>query len=173
MKKSSSLVNEKISPIVEKMFSGWKLMQVEGYDNEVCKVLDISGGIDYLLRNEKNNFIYGVASRVQYGMNHRTFTVRKERESGALTEFQKRSQAISIGAIYPQYSMQAYIVGKNVLGLAIVKTSDLMEFIKNGYAETRHTNMDKIGQAEFYICEWDRIKSCGYKVLEYNGGDNS
>ena len=173
MNESRNYVMEKIKPIVEKILPGWNLIQVEGNTNEVCKFLDISCGIDYLLRNDNNGFTYGVASRVQYGVNYRTVTVRKERESGVLTEFQKRNQAISIGAIYPQYSMQAYIVDENVSGLAIVKTIDLMNFIEKGFAETRRTNMDKIGQAEFYTCEWDKIKVCGYRVLEYGVGDKN
>ena len=173
MGRSLNYVNEKIRPIIEKMFPRCILIQVEGNNNEICKLLDMSCGIDYLLRNENSGFIYGVASRVQYSVNYRTFTVRKQRESRALTEFQKRNQAISVGAIYPQYSMQAYIVGENVSGLAIVKTTDLMKFIEGNFAEVRHTNADKVGQAEFYVCKWDKMKVCGYKVFEYNVGEKT
>ena len=173
LERSLKLVREKIKPIVEKLLPNWRLMQVEGKDDEVCKVLDMSCGIDYLLYSKDCCLIGGIASRVQYGKNYRTFTVRKERESGALTEFQKRSQAIAKGTIYPYYSMQAYILDENVAGLAITKTADLIKFIDKGFAEIMKTNADKIGQAEFYVCNWDKMKYCGYKVLEYKEGDIS
>lgn len=173
MDKSLRYVTEKITPVFKKIASEWDLIPVEGNSNEICKLLDMSCGVDYLMRSEKHDFVYGIASRVQYGTNYRTFTVRKERESGALTEFNKRVQAISIGAIYPHYTMQSYIVNDNVAGLAIIKTSDLMDFIKQGYAVQRCTNADKIGQAWFFVCKWDSIKQYGYKVFEFNGSDKS
>lgn len=169
MQKSFTLVNNSVKPVVEKLLPGWHLTQVEGKNNEVCKMLDISCGVDYLLHSEKSALVLGIASRIQYDKNYRTFTVRKERESGALTEYEKRKQAISIGAIYPYYTMQAYMNDNKVSGLAITKTADLIDFIKNGYAEEKHTSFDKIGQANFYVCEWDFMKYCGYKVLEYKG----
>ena len=167
MNKSASLVLKKINPIIKEMLPEWELLQVEGKEDKICKILDMSCGIDYLLHSKKSSLILGVGSRVQRDENYRTFTVRKERETGNLTEYQKRNQAILLGGIYPFYSLQAYIKEDKVLGLAITKTSDLLEFIKNGYAEEKKTKTDKIGQAIFYVCRWDKMKYCGYKVLEY------
>ena len=82
MRKSSVIVNDKIKPIIESFWPGWELIPVEGENNEICKLLDMSCGVDYLLYSQGFSFIYGVASRVQYGKNYRTFTVRKEREMG-------------------------------------------------------------------------------------------
>lgn len=172
MRKSSVIVNDKIKPIIASFWPNWKLMPVEGENNEICKLLDMSCGVDYLLYSQGFSFIYGVASRVQYGKNYRTFTVRKERENGTLTEFAKRDIAISKGAIFPCYCMQAYIIDGDIASFAIAKTADLINFIKGGHAEVKKTNSDKIGQAEFYACEWDVMKCCGYTVLEYKEGNN-
>ena len=167
MKRSTENVNGAIKPIVEKLLSGWKLMQVEGKDDEVCKLLDMSCGVDYLLHSEKSGVILGLSSRVQYEENYRTFTVRKERESGALTEYEKRTQAMTSGGIYPYYTIQAYMKDGEVKGLGITKTSDLIEYIKKGYADEKETGMNRIGQAKFYVCHWDDMKIKGYKVIEY------
>ena len=50
----------------------------------------------------------------------------------------------------------------------MVKTADLVDFIAKGFAEERQTLSDKIGQAAFYVCEWDKMKACGYTVQEYS-----
>ena len=168
LKNSVYCVNEKIMPVVRKLFPDWHLMQVEGKEDEVCSKLDMSCGIDYLMYSDKMDLVYGVASRIQYGANYRTFTVRKSRESGALTEYHKRSQAIFLGGLYPKYSMQAYVIDDGVAGLAMTKTADLIDFIAKDFAEERQTLSDKIGQAAFYVCEWDKMKACGYTVREYS-----
>lgn len=101
LKQSYNVVKEKIKPVVEKLLEGWELMAVESRKDEVSLMLDMSCGIDYLLYSEKSSLVLGVSSRVQYGENYQTFTVRKSRESGALTEYEKRNQAILHGGLYP------------------------------------------------------------------------
>ena len=168
MKKSLNQVKDKIKPILAKLLPDWRLLRVEGKDEEVCKMLDMSCGIDYLLCSVNSCQIYGVASRVQYNRNYRTFTVRKDRESGAITEYEKRRQAMYFGTISPKYTMQAYIENEDVSGLGLTKTADLMNFIHEGHAQELKTKADKIGKAEFYVCSWDKMKKYGYKVIEYS-----
>ena len=168
----SMLYVEKARPIIQKLLPGWTLSVVEGIsDNKICTLLDLDCGIDYLLHRE--SFVFGLASRVQYGKNWRTFTIRKMRESATKTEYEKRKSAIAVEGIIPKYDMQLYVDSNNeeILGLAIAKTKDLIEFIECGYAEEKATGMDKIGQAKFYICSWDKLKELGYTVLEYNADD--
>ncbi len=168
MERSSSYVEAQVKPVIEELLPNWHMMKVEGEDNEVCQLLDMSCGIDYLLHSEQSSLVVGVSSRVQYGKNYRTFTVRKDRASGVLTEHQKRTQAISRGGLYPLYSVQSYIGDNGELaGLGIVRTADLSEFIGRGLAREKTTGADKIGQAEFYVCSWDKLKYAGYNVLEY------
>ena len=167
MEKSLKLVETQIKPIVKNLLSGWELETVEGNDNKICKILDMLCGVDYFLMSPKVSVVYGVASRVQYEKNYRTFTVRKSRESGALTEYEKRNQAIMLGGLYPAYTMQAYVLKDKVQGLALTKTVNLIDFIKKGYAEENRTNTEKIGQADFYVCKWDKMRYCGYEVREY------
>ena len=163
---------EQAAPIIGLLMSGWELIPVEGQANEVCRVLDMQCGIDYLLYSKCSGQVYGLASRVQYGRNYRTFTVRKERESGAKTEYKKRIDASTYGGLSPQYTMQAYVKDGEINGLAVVKTEDLLNFIEKGFADEGRTGANKDGQATFYICDWDKLREAGYAVKEYSQPDD-
>lgn len=168
MKESSLHVKSKIAPIIETLRPGWKVYPVEGEGSELSKILDVNCGIDYLMCSEKSDLVYGIASRVQYGENYRTFTVRKARETSAKTEYDKRKTSITLNGIYPEYTMQAYVLEDKVRGLGVIKTKDLIEAIDlKQYSKVLKTHDDKIGQAEFYVCNWDVLKYFGYKVFEY------
>ena len=163
---------EQAAPIVGLLMSGWELLPVEGQSNEVCRLLDMECGIDYLLYSKDLGQVYGLASRVQYGRNYRTFTVRKERESGAKTEYKKRTDAKDCGGLSPHYTMQAYVKDGEINGLALVKTEDLLNFIEKGLADEGRTGANKDGQATFYICDWDKLREAGYTVKEYSQPDD-
>lgn len=160
------------APIIGLLMSGWELIPVEGQANEVCRMLDMECGIDYLLYAKYSGQVYGLASRVQYGRNYRTFTVRKERESGAKTEYKKRVASQDYGGLSPQYTMQAYVKDGEINGLALVKTEDLLKFIEKGLADEGKTGVNRDGQATFYICDWDKLREAGYAVKEYSQPDS-
>ena len=172
LKESRSWV-KRAEPILSGLLNGWYLISVEGKDDEVSKILDLTCGIDYLLCSKETSNVYGVASRVQYGKNYRTFTVRKERDSGAKTEYAKRHKAMTAGSLSLYYTMQMYVDDKEISGLALVKTKDLMNFIDRGLADENITHEDKIGQAKFYVCGWDVLRDAGYCVKEYSSPDGS
>ena len=169
MRKSMAFVDN-ARPIIAQLLNGGRIMQVEGDDNEICRMLDTTCGTDYFQVYEKSGLVYGIASRFQYGKNWASFTVRKARQSGAMTEYEKRRRAIERGGIYPFLTMQAYIDEKTgcVNALGIAKTTDLMEFVDFGLAQEQHTRHDKIGQAAFYVAYWDKMKQAGYNVMVYD-----
>ena len=164
---------DKAKSIIESLLPGWKIVAIEGKDDEICRILDINCGIDYLLCSQKSSLAFGLASRVQYDHNYRTFSIRSKRDSGAKTEYEKRKVAIAVNALIPIYTMQIYIEDNQISGLAIAKTIDILEFIERGYAIKMKTSPSKKGQAEFYVCEWDMMKSLGYTVLEYDKQERS
>lgn len=173
MRKSMEFV-DKARPIIAGLMNGGYILPVEGDDNEVCRMLDMTCGTDYFQVYQKSGLVYGIASRFQYGKNWASFTVRKARQSGAATEYEKRKKAIERGGIYPYLTMQAYIDENSgeVNGLATVKTTDLMRFVDDGLACEQHTRQDKIGQAAFYVAFWDKMQRAGYKVLIYESEKN-
>ena len=115
---------ERAEPILSGLMSGWRLVPVESKGHEVSGILNMKCGINDLLCSEDIHEVYGVTGRVQYGKNYRTFTVPKE---------SKRVANVA-GVISPYYTMQVYIDDGRIIGLGLVKTADLMDFIDSGYA---------------------------------------
>lgn len=156
-----------IEPLLQRLLNGGQSMMVEGDDNAVCRMLDMTCGTDYFHIYDDRKLCWGVASRIQHGTNYRSFTIRKSRENNARTEFEKRKFAIAHGGVYPYLTLQAYIDKDMVMGLGLAKTTDIIAFIESGNAEENHTGERQIGQAGFYVCKWDRMRDNGFKVYEY------
>ena len=141
---------KRVTPILNELLAGWKLIPVVLEPNDTCIVLEKSCGIDYLLTN--NEQVYGLRSKVQYDKNYRTFTVSKN-------EYAKHSASFESSSLRPYYTMQVYLDGSEIIGLGLITTADLLSFIKRGLAEER---------GKFYVCSWDALKSAGYDVREYS-----
>jgi hypothetical protein len=105
--------------------------------------------------------VYGIASRIQFDENYRSFTVRKKRRSGKQTEWEKLLQAKSSGAMTPSLTIQAYVDRANMrlLDAAIICTPDLVRWIENNSCETRTTGWDQHGQADFWVVPWNKLQN--------------
>lgn len=166
LQRSMSDSKEHLFPTLEKVLDG-ELIVIEGDDiNETKRLLDTMAGIDLFAVNPIKG-MRGVASRLQWGKAWRTFTIRKERESGTKTEYEKRKYAIENGYLYPRITMQAYIDHKqNIVTIGIAYTEDIIRCIDNGNCKIRRTGADQKGQASFYVVEWDEMKAKGMKLWE-------
>ena len=108
----------------------WQITSIEKNKNIILNKLDTKSGIDWIAENE--NHIITIAARIQFGVNYRTFTIRKERKTGTKTELEKRKEAIKNGFLYPLYTCQCYFTNNyNFLGGAIIKTVDLYKSLEN------------------------------------------
>jgi hypothetical protein len=89
--------------------------------------------------------------------------MRKSRDSGAITEYEKRRAAIhgDGGWLYPQLTIHAYVetIRGPVFSVGTARTSDIIDFI-----EKNHAYVDRTYNASFYVCRWDKMTSHGYKV---------
>lgn len=141
---------KRVTPIINELLAGWKLIPVAGQQNEACNALEKYCGIDYLLTNDEQ--VYGLSSKVQYGKNYRTFTLSK-------SEYAKRNEASDTRCMLPDYTMQGYVNNGEIIGLAMVETEALLNFIERRLAEER---------GKFYVCGWDKLRDAGYDVREYN-----
>ena len=146
---------ERAEPILSGLMSGWRLVPVESKGHEVSGILNMKCGINYLLCSEDTHEVYGVTVRVQYGKNYRTFTVPKE----------SKRASNAAGVIKPYYTMQVYIDDGRIIGLGLVKTSDLMDFIDSGYA--MKLSEEKSGLSKFHVCHFDDLRLAGYTVKEF------
>lgn len=133
---------------------------VEGVTKyKMAKTLDQLAGIDLWYFNSLG--VRGIANRIQFGdKNWKTFTIRKNRESKAKTEYEKRSNAIKKEWLYPVLTIQGYFNEQTnkILGFAIAKTKDVLWMIDNGHCTTRKTGKSQIGQAEFYVVKWEEMR---------------
>ena len=164
---------ERAKPIISTLLHGGEIKAVEGKDEEICKILDLTCGTDYFQVYSDKGLVLGVGSRFQSIKSgckpFNTFTIRKERESGNITEFEKRKYAIKHQGIYPFFTMHGYYdeTTREILSLAIAKTVDIWDCIEKGYCKEKHTGQNQIGQAVFYCIDWIEFKRKGYKLLKY------
>jgi len=164
LKKSSSNFNCFFKDAVLEVLGG-EFEVVEGVTQyKMAKTLDMLAGIDLWHFNTKHG-IRGVANRIQYGKCWETFTIRKSRDSGVKTEYEKRKFAIENEFLYPVLTLQGYLSYDNVLiAFAIAKTKDIIAMIDNGFCTVKKTGEEQKGQADFYIIQWADLKVQGYKI---------
>lgn len=150
---------------------GSVLRQVEGRVNEViAQELDACAGIDSYQRTP--NGLRGIASRVQWGKNYRTFTVRVARPGGAFTEYRKRLIALRRrheGFFYPYWTIQAYVSkpGGTVLAVAVAKTLELYRYIEQRTLCGRPCPERPAGKGgeRFLFVEWGEYQQSGYYLF--------
>ncbi|AKJ28711.1 hypothetical protein [Caldimonas brevitalea] len=93
--------------------------------------LDLLAGIDAWQIQHSSSGIRGLASRVQWGRDHDSFSIRLKLPSGKETEYHKRLHAIERkdeGFLFPHLTIQAFLdkKGGRLLSAAAIKTEDLM-----------------------------------------------
>jgi hypothetical protein len=171
LKKSTVHFEELIKPLLEKYRRFKNITSVEANSTEqLADMLDQTAGIDAFFCNDTG--LGGIASRIQPNCykSFDTFTVRKSRESGAKTEYEKRKAAIDSRGelIYPYYTLQAYL-GKQeeLISYAIAKTEDIINLIDDGECYVNHTGQTQKGQAEFYVVNWTSFEKNNKPIYIY------
>jgi len=150
---------------VETILDGF-LVSVENSSRVVNKLLD-RAGIDALLTCRTGG-LQGVALRIQKNCNYRSFTIRKERASGAITEYEKYLRALQNGHIAPTFTVQAYVDTKNdiVLSGGVARTADIYDYLEKHpeEIEMKKTASYNIGLAKFLPVFFDKFKEKGYWI---------
>ena len=102
-------------------FFGGEAVHVESVSaNGFDKQLDTLAGIDAWNVHPARGHIFGLASRAQPSpcplsipsFPANTFTIRMQRDTGSLTEYAKRIDAISAGALFPTWTVHGYYFKK-------------------------------------------------------------
>jgi hypothetical protein len=154
LSRSARAFVQKVWPILKQRIGG-ELIPVEtNTSSELFRLLDQRAGIDeWHWGGDKG--IRGMASRVQWikpgYAPWNTFTMRKSRDSGAKTEYQKRVEAIQSneGWMYPALTVQAYIrdnENAELLSFGLAYTDEIIDYILKGLADDNATT-----NASFYI----------------------
>lgn len=154
--------------------SQYEIFSVENDSSEIAKLLDVYGGCDLLLLDKRNSAVEGIASRIQFAeKSFDTFTIRLERDSGTITEYEKRKRAMASGAIYPKFTFQAYVSkDMQLLSMAIIRTVDLYKFVEENQQTVKHTGEEQFGQASFIACKWQDLKAAGFAVSTFYTEEN-
>lgn len=153
---------------------GGELMVVEGMAHDDMRTrLDVLAGID-AWHIKDGSGMRGIGSRIQWirpgTRPYNTFTIRKSRESGASTEFEKRRRAIASkdGWLFPHLTVHAYVQKPErrgqLLSLGIARTADLVEYILKYPWQVSMRRVGRDGAAEFYAVHWHLFRTAGYPM---------
>jgi hypothetical protein len=164
-----------VAPVLKEWTGGRNISVEASTDSELADELDQTAGVD-AWNIKSDDIVRGVGSRIQYLSTSSldtpadTFTVRKERQSGARTEYEKRLHAIQNGGVYPYWTTQAYLSEPQgeLLSLARVRTKDLIYHIKDGEegAGKDYRVVEPGGEASFFVVNWWRLQEVGVGVRE-------
>lgn len=140
-----------------------ELATAEKY-KDLITLFDTLAGIDAWIINKKTG-IQGLASRIQWGKDWQTFTVRYKLPSGNETEYHKRLRALKTGEyLYPEYTLQAYISEPRtgyLRSLAIVKTIHIFDMIEAGICWEMPNSKD----GNIFLCvKWKKMQDKGYPI---------
>jgi hypothetical protein len=179
IKESSRDFLHVVWPEIGKDFDGVEPVEVASSDS-VASQLDKRAGIDnWLLLS--NGIVMGLASRVQWPQQHRsfdTFTVRVRSRGGGITEYDKRLLEMQTpGAITPYYWCHSYVAcaerrpaGQHSLctvdnhafiSAAVVQTTKLIWAVRMGMGNEAPPNGDG---SQMYVVRWPRLMDAGCKV---------
>jgi len=172
LKNSIKDFRDQVVPVIERWSDGRNVSVEAVTDDEMAEELDQTAGVDSW-NVKHDDIVRGVASRVQYVVNlpydtpPDTFTIRKERQSGAKTEFEKRLHAIRKGGLYPHWTTQAYLDEERgqLLSIGRVRTKDLIQYIEDGSTDKNDYRVyEPKHEASFYAVKWWRLEDIGIGV---------
>jgi len=156
LEESNKAFLEVVWPIIKEVCGAGQIKPVEVIeDNDLAHDMDVKCGID-IWQTVEGEGCRGIASRVQWNKNFKTFTIRKEKTNGMKTEYEKRKKAIESGSyIYPYLTCQAYIKkeGFVLMGGAIARTTDIFRAIERNYFQIRKTI-----DASFYAVAFKNVE---------------
>lgn len=135
-----------------------QILPTENHSNLVEEILDMKAGIDGIILNREGE-IFFYASRVQFGRNYESFSLRGYRPSGKATEFAKLKRASKTCAPMPTFHVQAFVDSdEKSATVAIVPTIDLVQYAERHKPEMKHAHNGGEGFIAVPWRELDRVK---------------
>ncbi len=138
IKKSKKILELNWNEIYKTWFSNFdkKIISVDGlFNNDVATKIDKCASIDFFLKD--NYGLMGVSFRShQYKCdNLLTLTLRKDRTSGYLTEYEKIKKSINRNGVVSKYYIELYFLENTNYKyhkIFLWKTKDMIDYIDNG-----------------------------------------
>lgn len=146
-------------PAIADHCGGGEFISTEKHQGDpVAQRLDMCAGIDGIQIREDLAAVRGFAIRVQWCQeSYDTFTIRQTRHTGTQTELEKRNmqiRQICKGAIYPVYTVQAYVTKRRtgtLLKAAVTTTTTLYRYVNAHTIQNRSNGQDG---NEFLFVPW-------------------
>jgi hypothetical protein len=164
-----------VVPAIRPLIGDGRIEPVENSADEGLKHdLDVLAGIDGWQLQDREGRMRGIASRIQWGdSSWQTFTIRRERENGNKTEWEKRLRAFlhpEAGWLLPALTVQAYLTlpkpGGKLIDVAVIRTADLYDYaIRSPCRNPRWNYTDGPGRAvqlDWY--RWADLRRDGIQV---------
>ena len=151
-----------VKPVLQSAFGAKKILPTERHNNELATALDQNAGIDGFVV-DADGWTFGYSSRVQFGTNYASFSIRRSRTNGATTEYDKLNNPRQIK---PSYHVQTFVKSdEDSAAVAIVETVDLLRYIYKHPDQWRKT---KDGETFFYI-PWRELKDARIYSVKADG----
>jgi len=155
-----------VYPAIHKHIGGGRIISVECIlDSNLAMLLDRCAGIDYL-QITADGYIRGLSSRIQFGRDYRTFTIRAKRSTARRTEYEKMQHVSAHrgrGYMFSGLTIQSYVSSRyngHLLSSAIAYTEDVYRFI-----ETHELTVKQAPDGnEFYCLPWSTLEQEGVQI---------
>ena len=156
-------------PSIKPAIGGGELLPVESVSaSGFAARLDQVAGIDAWII-QRDMYMFGLASRVQWDVAYKTFTVRMRRPNGMATEYEKRkAQIATSGSVYPKWTCQAYVRDGGLLCAALASTKDVIAAVSLGLGYERKA----YDGVTFWVVPWRDLWNEGcvsLHVLDQSG----
>lgn len=153
-----------VAPVLRQALNAKTILPTEptdgNYDSDLAAALDMRAGIDGFIVDGENQ-LYAYASRIQFGQNYATFTIRRSRPSCARTEFEKLVHARQVQAPMPTFHIQTYVDADGQgATVAIVETLEILRYVYKHRDQWRKTE----GGETFYYCSFADVAAQVYRV---------
>ncbi|MEO6891008.1 MAG: hypothetical protein ABI324_18640 [Ktedonobacteraceae bacterium] len=152
----------------------FKVIEGQAGDS-LAEDFDVWAGIDVIQKMSDLGAIRGIASRIQWGRDYSTFSIRASRSTGTKTELEKRTVALAHldkGCLFPHITVQAYISQRRVgflRSVAIAYTQELIAYTnKMGKGINKHSVTDDDGSVSTFLSvDWDAYKQAGMSIKKW------
>ena len=162
MTRSRRAFEKFVAPVLREALNAATILPTEptadGYENDLAAELDRRAGIDGMFV-DTNGWLLSYASRVQFGQNYGTFTIRRSRPTGSATEFEKLVHARQVQAPMPTFHIQCYADGQGAT-VAIVETLELLRYVYKHRDQWRRAD----GGETFYVAPFADVAAQVYRV---------
>lgn len=124
-----------VYPVIRGLIGGGRLISVESIaDSHLALLLDRCAGLDWI-QITNDGYLRGLSSRIQFGRDYGTFTIRRKRSNDHRTEYERLrylSNNNNRGYITSGLTIQSYVSDRHrgrLLSCAIAYTHDLNQYI--------------------------------------------